>query len=117
MPTAAGARCPAPGKAGCRRRCARRIRPKTQLDVPPPRTSRFRVLSRVHWVRPELAAEVKFLTWAEDGSRVKSSTRASGKTSRARDVQRPVSLEPRAARAIFRVSNGLYRGWPLSHER
>jgi bifunctional non-homologous end joining protein LigD len=34
------------------------------LDIPPPRTSRFGsplVLSRVHWVRPELVAEVKFL--------------------------------------------------------
>jgi ATP-dependent DNA ligase len=39
------------------------------LDVPPPRTSRFGsplVLSRVHWVRPELVAEVKFLTWTAD---------------------------------------------------
>jgi ATP-dependent DNA ligase len=37
--------------------------------VPPPRTSRFGsplVLSRVHWVRPELVAEVKFLTWTDD---------------------------------------------------
>jgi bifunctional non-homologous end joining protein LigD len=24
------------------------------------------VLSRVHWVRPELVAEVKFLTWTDD---------------------------------------------------
>ena len=24
------------------------------------------VLSRVHWVRPELVAEVKFLAWTED---------------------------------------------------
>jgi len=24
------------------------------------------VLSRVHWVKPELVAEVKFLTWTED---------------------------------------------------
>jgi ATP-dependent DNA ligase len=34
-----------------------------------PRTSRFGsplVLSRVHWVRPELVAEVKYLTWTED---------------------------------------------------
>jgi bifunctional non-homologous end joining protein LigD len=23
-------------------------------------------LSRVHWVRPELVAEVKYLTWTED---------------------------------------------------
>jgi hypothetical protein len=39
------------------------------LDVPPSRTSRFGsplVLSRVHWVRPELVAEVKFLTWTDD---------------------------------------------------
>ena len=39
------------------------------LHVPPPRTSRFGsplVLSRVHWVRPELVAEVKFLTWTDD---------------------------------------------------
>jgi ATP-dependent DNA ligase len=40
------------------------------LDAPPPRTSRFGsplVLSRVHWVRPELVAEVKFLTSTEEG--------------------------------------------------
>jgi ATP-dependent DNA ligase len=39
------------------------------LAVPPPRDSRFGsplVLSRVHWVRPELVAEVKFLTWTGD---------------------------------------------------
>jgi DNA ligase D-like protein (predicted ligase) len=39
------------------------------LDVPPPRGGRFGsplVLGRVHWVRPELVAEVKFLTWTED---------------------------------------------------
>jgi bifunctional non-homologous end joining protein LigD len=39
------------------------------LDVAPPRGSRFGsplVLSRVHWVRPELVAEVKFLAWTGD---------------------------------------------------
>ena len=39
------------------------------LDAPPPRGSRFGsplVLSRVHWVRPELVAEVKFLARTED---------------------------------------------------
>jgi DNA ligase D-like protein (predicted ligase) len=39
------------------------------LDLPPPRGGRFGsplVLSRVHWVRPELVAEVKFLTWTDD---------------------------------------------------
>ena len=51
----------------------RRLQPmavsKTPLDVPPPRSTRFGsplVLSRVHWERPELVAEVKFLTWTED---------------------------------------------------
>jgi DNA ligase D-like protein (predicted ligase) len=39
------------------------------LEVAPPRDTRFGsplVLSRVHWVRAELVAEVKFLTWTED---------------------------------------------------
>ena len=39
------------------------------LEVPPPRSARFGsplVLSRVHWVRPELVTEVKFLAWTED---------------------------------------------------
>jgi DNA ligase D-like protein (predicted ligase) len=42
---------------------------KMPLEVPPPRSNRFGsplVLSRVHWVRPELVAEVKFLTWTGD---------------------------------------------------
>jgi DNA ligase D-like protein (predicted ligase) len=42
---------------------------KMPLEVPPPRSSRFGSplrLSRVHWVRPELVAEVKFLAWTED---------------------------------------------------
>jgi bifunctional non-homologous end joining protein LigD len=40
------------------------------IDVPPPRTSRFGsplVLSRVHWIPPELVAEVMYLTWTGDG--------------------------------------------------
>src|SRR6516164_9252631 len=51
----------------------RRLQPlaisKMPLDIPPPRDSRFGsplTLSRVHWVRPELVAEVKFLSWTED---------------------------------------------------
>jgi len=39
------------------------------LAVPPPRSSRFGsplVLCRVHWVRPELVAEVKYLIRTED---------------------------------------------------
>ena len=40
--------------------------PLMPLDIPPPRVSRFGsplALSSVHWVRPELVAEVKYLTW------------------------------------------------------
>jgi bifunctional non-homologous end joining protein LigD len=54
-------------------RLSRRLQPlaidKMPLDVPPPRSTRFGsplVLSRPHWVRPELVAEVKFLTWTDD---------------------------------------------------
>ena len=39
------------------------------FELPPPRSSRFGsplVLGRVHWVRPELVAEVKFLSWTDD---------------------------------------------------
>jgi bifunctional non-homologous end joining protein LigD len=42
--------------------------PEMLLEVPPPRTNRFGsplVLSRVHWVRPELVVEVKYLSWTE----------------------------------------------------
>jgi bifunctional non-homologous end joining protein LigD len=51
----------------------RRLQPlatsQMPLAVPPPRDSRFGsplVLSRVHWVRPELVAEVEYLTWTDD---------------------------------------------------
>jgi bifunctional non-homologous end joining protein LigD len=43
--------------------------PTMPLDHPPPRSNRFGsplVLSRVHWVRPELVVEVKYLTWTQD---------------------------------------------------
>jgi ATP-dependent DNA ligase len=43
---------------------------KILVDVPPPKTTRFGtplVLSRAHWVRPELVAEVTYLTWTADG--------------------------------------------------
>jgi bifunctional non-homologous end joining protein LigD len=43
--------------------------PRMPLDKAPPRTNRFGsplALSRVHWVRTELAAEVKYLTWTDD---------------------------------------------------
>src|SRR5258705_2964396 len=43
--------------------------PEMPLQVAPPRTNRLGsrlVLSRVRWVRPEIVAEVKYLTWTDD---------------------------------------------------
>jgi ATP-dependent DNA ligase len=53
--------------------------------VPPPKTTRFGtplVLSRVHWVRPELVAEVTYLTWTADGLLRHVVYEGCGKTSR-----------------------------------
>jgi bifunctional non-homologous end joining protein LigD len=39
------------------------------LAIPPPRGSRFGsplVLSRVHWVRPEMVVEVSYVEWTPD---------------------------------------------------
>jgi DNA ligase D-like protein (predicted ligase) len=44
--------------------------PKTPLAVPPPRGGRFGsplVLSRIHWVRPEMVVEVSYVEWTPDG--------------------------------------------------
>jgi len=44
--------------------------PKMPLAKAPPRNSRFGsplVLSRMHWVRPEMVIEVSYLSWTEDG--------------------------------------------------
>src|SRR5215831_14887853 len=49
-----------PAAAGDARNAARHPRRATADFGSPP------TLSRVHWVRPELVAEVKFLTWTED---------------------------------------------------
>jgi bifunctional non-homologous end joining protein LigD len=43
---------------------------KMPLAEPPPRGSRFGsplVLSRMHWVRPEMAVEVSYVEWTPDG--------------------------------------------------
>ena len=45
-------------------------RTSSPLSAPPPRKTRFGsplVLSRVHWVEPQLVAEITYLTWTEDG--------------------------------------------------
>ena len=44
--------------------------PKMPLSDPPPRGGRFGsplVLSRVHWVRPEMVVEVSYVEWTPDG--------------------------------------------------
>ena len=44
--------------------------PKMPLAEPPPRGTRFGsplVLSRVHWVRPEMVVEVSYVEWTPDG--------------------------------------------------
>jgi bifunctional non-homologous end joining protein LigD len=52
----------------------RRLRPLAVDQMPlaesPPRSSRFGsplVLSRVHWVRPEMVVEVSYVEWTPDG--------------------------------------------------
>jgi ATP-dependent DNA ligase len=45
-------------------------RSSSPLSAPPPREARFGsplVLSCVHWVKPQLVAEITYLTWTEDG--------------------------------------------------
>jgi DNA ligase D-like protein (predicted ligase) len=56
--------------ADLRRRLEPLSRAKSPLTAPPPRNTRFGsplVLSRVHWVEPQLVAEITYLTWTGDG--------------------------------------------------
>jgi ATP-dependent DNA ligase len=58
-----------PSLGDCDNACKPLATAEIPLDVPPPRKSRFGsplVLSRVHWVRPELVVEVKFLSWTDE---------------------------------------------------
>jgi DNA ligase D-like protein (predicted ligase) len=55
--------------ADLRRRLEPLARPKPPLTVLPPRKTRFGspiVLSRVHWVEPQLVVEITYLTWTAD---------------------------------------------------
>jgi bifunctional non-homologous end joining protein LigD len=56
--------------ADLRRRLDPLARTGSPLSAPPPRKTRFGsplVLSRVHWVAPQLVAEITYLTWTADG--------------------------------------------------
>jgi ATP-dependent DNA ligase len=84
------------------KRLWRRLQPramsKMPLDVPPPRTSRFGaslVLSRVHWVRPELVVEVEYLTWTSDSLLRQVVYKGLREDKPAAEVQRPVPLRRR----------------------
>ena len=81
----------------------RRLQPlhteKMLLDVPP-RDSRFGsplVLSRVHWVRPELVVEVMYLTWTLENLLRQAVDVGIREDKPARNVQRPVPHPKTAA--------------------
>jgi ATP-dependent DNA ligase len=66
----AGTGMPAKVLADLRRRLDPLARSSSPLSAPPPRETRFGsplVLSRVHWVKPQLVAEITYLSWTEDG--------------------------------------------------
>ena len=75
--TPAGCSMPAASEPACRRRrspsstaASRRSPSRKCRSTFRRRETRFGgrlVLSKVHWVRPELVAEITYLTWAEDG--------------------------------------------------
>jgi ATP-dependent DNA ligase len=70
------------------------------LDKAPPRTNRFGsplVLSRVHWVRPELVVEVKYLTWTEDNLLRQVVYEGLREDEDPTDVKRPVPNQPSSA--------------------
>jgi DNA ligase D-like protein (predicted ligase) len=88
----------------------RRLQPlrasEMPLDVPPPRDARFGsplTLSRVHWVRPELVAEVKYLAWTEDNLLRQVVYEGLREDKPASEVRRAVPYpKPEAARPIAR---------------
>jgi len=75
------------------------------LDVPPPRKSRFGsplVLSWVHWVRPELVVEVKFLSWTDENLLRQVIYQGLREDKPPTDVRRPVPQpNPGAGQARF----------------
>jgi ATP-dependent DNA ligase len=62
------------------------------VAAPPPKTNRFGAplkLSRLHWVRPELVAEVTFLSWTGDGLLRQVTYQGLRDDKAPRDVRRP----------------------------
>ena len=88
------------------------------LEVLPPRSSRFGsplVLNRVHWVRPELIAEVKFVAWTEEICCIRSSPKVCARTS-LREVRRPAphraAINNGAAALVIRGRTVTCWNWP-----
>ena len=72
--------------------------PKMPLAEPPPRESRFGsplMLSRVHWVRPEVVVEVTYLAWTDDNLLRQVSYQGQREDKPAVQVVRPVPHPPR----------------------
>ena len=70
--------------ADLRRRLEPLARARSPLSAPPPRKTRFGSpleVSRVHWVQPQLVAEITYLTWTADGLLRQTVTSGSGRTS------------------------------------
>src|SRR5882672_11099497 len=80
--------------------CNRSPTSEMPLDKAPPRTNRFGsslVLSRVHWVRPELVAEVKYLTWTDDNLLRQVVYEGLREDKDPDEVRRPVPSQPLSA--------------------
>jgi ATP-dependent DNA ligase len=77
--------------------------PEMPLQVAPPRTNRFGsplVLSRVHWVRPELVVAVKYRTWTDDNLLRQVAYEGLREDKDPTEVQRPVPNQPSSTRPV-----------------
>jgi bifunctional non-homologous end joining protein LigD len=67
------------------------------LAEAPPRKQRFGgplALSKVHWVRPELVAEITYMSWADDGLLRQTVFVALREDKTAREVRREAPSTP-----------------------
>ena len=99
------------------RRLWRRLQPlatsEMPLEVAPPRTNRFGsplVLSRVHWVRPELVVEVKYLSRTEGLKALRNTSDA--RRQAAKLCYRFGPLTPSARSGNLIAGDGTKNGFP-----
>jgi bifunctional non-homologous end joining protein LigD len=70
---------------------------KMPLAAPPPRDNRFGrplELAKIHWLRPELVAEITYLSWPDDGLLRHTVFVGLREDKPAREVQRETSARP-----------------------